>query len=119
MIRCVRRLSVLRLSPIWEGMPHDDCDRDRAFADALHPSQSSALGSPQGFAEILDIDLETLAKLAGVDSNTVISNPNSESFQHYMRDAVRVISVAAGVAGGQLDRCAVLVPRRATFYIRL
>jgi len=55
--------------------------------------------SPKRFSEVLNMDLQTLAKQARVHRNTINRAPSSESVQNYLRAAVRVIRAASDLSG--------------------
>lgn len=58
--------------------------------------------SPERFAGVLHMDLQTLAGIAGVHRNTVRGNPRSARLQEGMRDILRVVSATEGL-GMSLD----------------
>jgi hypothetical protein len=49
---------------------------------------------PEKFSEALHIQLQDLAKLAGVHRTTVSDSPTNAKLQGYLRDAVRAMSAA-------------------------
>ena len=67
------------------------------------PEAGATVLSPQRFSEKLGIDLQTLAAQAQVHRNTLRRAPGSESVQHFLREALRVIRAATDVAGN-VDR---------------
>jgi hypothetical protein len=64
---------------------------------------------PEKFSEALHIQLQDLAKLAGVHRTTVSDSPTNAKLQGYLRDAVRAMSAAYEVTA---DRA------RAIFWFR-
>jgi len=67
-----------------------------SLQDPDHPGPSV---SPKRFGQALQMDMQTLAELAGVHRNTVSRAPNSPGVQYFLREAVRVIRAAADVSG--------------------
>ena len=55
--------------------------------------------SPKRFSDVLSIDLQTLAGQAHVHRNTLSRAPASESVQHFMREALRVLRAANDLTG--------------------
>lgn len=70
------------------------------FFDFLQASDagSSAI-SPERFALVTNVDLQTLARNAHVHRNTIARAPASEGIQHYLRESLRVIRAATDIAG--------------------
>lgn len=58
------------------------------------PDTPPAQLSPKRFAEVLGIDLQTLAAQARVHRNTISRAPGSASVQHFLRQVLRVLKAA-------------------------
>lgn len=70
------------------------------FMNSLRdPAFEAPIVSARRFSEALHIDLQTLAKQAGVHRNTLSRMPASESVQRFLREALRVIRAATDVQG--------------------
>lgn len=70
----------------------------QTFADELRsPDQPSI--APERFAAALHLRQQDLAQLARVHRTTVAEAPTNAKLQAFMRDALRVLSAAMGVAG--------------------
>ncbi|MGN6316374.1 DUF2384 domain-containing protein [Trinickia sp.] len=70
------------------------------FMNSLRdPVFEAPIVSARRFSEALHIDLQTLAKQAGVHRNTLSRMPASESVQRFLREALRVIRAATDVQG--------------------
>jgi len=63
------------------------------------PAFAAPIVSARRFSDALHIDLQTLAKQAGVHRNTLSRMPASESVQRFLREALRVIRAATDVYG--------------------
>jgi len=63
------------------------------------PEASGPMFSPRRYSEALQIDLQTLADLAGVHRNTITRAPASAGIQDYLRESVRVIRAATDLSG--------------------
>ena len=71
-----------------------------AFLECLRDTDKGpAILSPQKFIEILNLDIQTLAKQAGVHRNTVRRSPAAENLQRYLRESLRVIRAGTDVSG--------------------
>ena len=71
-----------------------------AFLRSLQePGRAAPVLSPRRFADALEMDLQTLAGLAGVHRNTLSRAPGSPAVQRFLRDAVRIIRAAGDVSG--------------------
>lgn len=71
-----------------------------AFLQSLRePEMPGPIFSPRRFSEALQIDLQTLAELAGVHRNTVARAPASRGIQDFLRESVRVIRAATDLSG--------------------
>jgi hypothetical protein len=60
-------------------------------------SGSAPILSPKRFSQAMQIDLQTLAGQAQVHRNTLSRAPESESIQHFLREALRVLRAANDV----------------------
>jgi hypothetical protein len=70
------------------------------FMNSLRdPAFEAPIVSARRFSDALHIDLQTLAKQAGVHRNTLSRMPASESVQRFLREALRVIRAATDVQG--------------------
>jgi hypothetical protein len=70
------------------------------FLDYLRdPDNGPAVLSPQKFSEILNVDLQTLAKQAHVHRNTIRRAPTAENLQRFLRESIRVIRAATDISG--------------------
>ncbi|WP_211445260.1 DUF2384 domain-containing protein [Collimonas humicola] len=58
------------------------------------PMQGMLALSPKRFADVLGINLQTLAVQAHVHRNTVSRSPRSESVQRFLREALRILRAA-------------------------
>ena len=68
-----------------------------AFLNSLHePGRAGPALSPRRFADVLGMDLQTLAELAGVHRNTLSRAPASPGVEDLLR---YVLSLEAGPAG--------------------
>lgn len=63
------------------------------------PAFAAPIVSARRFSDALHIDLQTLAKQAGVHRNTLSRMPASESVQRFLREALRVIRAATDAHG--------------------
>jgi DNA-binding phage protein len=63
------------------------------------PAFAAPIVSARRFSEALHIDMQTLAKQAGVHRNTLSRTPASESVQRFLREALRVIRAATDIHG--------------------
>ena len=71
-----------------------------AFLQSLHePDNPGPLLSPLRYCEALQIDVQTLADLAGVRLSTITSAPASLNVQGFLRESLRVIRAATDVSG--------------------
>ena len=75
---------------------HQNFDK---FLNYLRDSDTSKFLSPKRFTEVLDIDLQTLAKQAHVHRNTIQRAPTSAGIQKYIREALRVLRAASDISG--------------------
>jgi hypothetical protein len=67
------------------------------FADEFRePGQ--ALIAPQRFADVMHLQIQELAQLAGVHRATVSEAPGNARLQTYMREALQVLSAAVDLA---------------------
>ena len=65
------------------------------FMNSLRdPAFAAPIVSARRFSDALHIDMQTLAKQAGVHRNTLSRTPSSESVQRFLREALRVIRAA-------------------------
>lgn len=70
------------------------------FMQALRePQEGASVLSPKRFAQLLNIDLQTLAAQAHVHRNTISRAPGTESVQRFLREALRVIRAATDLCG--------------------
>jgi DNA-binding phage protein len=70
------------------------------FMNSLRdPAYAAPIVSARRFSEALHIDMQTLAKQAGVHRNTLSRTPASESVQRFLREALRVIRAATDANG--------------------
>jgi hypothetical protein len=72
----------------------------KAFADELR-SPGQPVIAPERFAAAMHLRQQDLALLAHVHRTTVAEAPANARLQAYMRDTLRVLSAAMGVAGGR------------------
>lgn len=72
-----------------------------AFAEAVRERDHI---SPQAFGEYLRLSQQRLAELAGVHRTTLTRAPESEKVQHFLRDALSVVSLLLEYNGGDLER---------------
>lgn len=81
------------------------------FVDVLESTREPGTSrfSASGVADILDLQQQDLATLAGVHRNTLRNHPESPRLQSALRDLIRVLSAATAV---QAD------PQRAVFLIK-
>jgi DNA-binding phage protein len=63
------------------------------------PAFAAPIVSARRFSEALHIDMQTLARQAGVHRNTLSRTPASESVQRFLREALRVIRAATDIHG--------------------
>ena len=70
----------------------------QTFADDLW-SPGQPLIAPERFAAAMHLHLQDLAQLAHVHRTTVARVPSNAKLQAFMRDTLRVLSAAMGVAG--------------------
>ncbi|OSO81103.1 hypothetical protein [Burkholderia pseudomallei] len=68
---------------------------DQFISSLNDPGGANSMISARRFAVALQIDMPTLAQLAGVDHNAV----RSERMQRFLQDAIKVIQAAADVSG--------------------
>ncbi|AOL05684.1 MULTISPECIES: DUF2384 domain-containing protein [Burkholderia] len=72
---------------------------DQFMLAVRDPDSDAPVISARRFAQVLHIDLQTLAQQAHVHRNTVSRLPESESVQAFLRQALRVICAATDVSG--------------------
>ncbi|HVW50049.1 MAG TPA: DUF2384 domain-containing protein [Trinickia sp.] len=81
----------------------DDIEQGVSFEQFMTSLRDPAFAAPivsaRRFSDALHIDLQTLAKQAGVHRNTLSRMPASESVQRFLREALRVIRAATDVQG--------------------
>src|SRR5690348_2422448 len=86
--------STVAVEDIAQGESFDE------FMNSLRdPAFSAPIVSARRFSDALHIDLQTLAKQAGVHRNTLSRMPASESVQRFLREALRVIRAATDTHG--------------------
>lgn len=69
------------------------------FLDFIREGEASGVSilSPIRYSEVMSIDLQTLAAQAHVHPNTISRDPASESFQQFLREAIRIIRAATDI----------------------
>ena len=81
----------------------DDVAQSASFEEFMSSLRDPAFAAPivsaRRFSDALHIDLQTLAKQAGVHRNTLSRMPASESVQRFLREALRVIRAATDAHG--------------------
>lgn len=81
----------------------DDIAQGESFEQFMNSLRDPAFAAPivsaRRFSEALHIDMQTLAKQAGVHRNTLSRMPASESVQRFLREALRVIRAATDAHG--------------------
>lgn len=81
----------------------DDIAQSASFEQFMSSLRDPAFAAPivsaRRFSDALHIDLQTLAKQAGVHRNTLSRMPASESVQRFLREALRVIRAATDAHG--------------------
>lgn len=81
----------------------DDLSQGESFEHFMNSLRDPAFAAPivsaRRFSEALHIDMQTLAKQAGVHRNTLSRTPASESVQRFLREALRVIRAATDANG--------------------
>lgn len=81
-------------------------DRPQAF-DLCQQFSDVADGhatlSPTKFVEMIGIDLESFARDANVDRDTIIRSPAAESIQSHIRTTLQVLAVSMNASGGDLQ----------------
>jgi hypothetical protein len=70
----------------------------RTFADDLRDPGQPVI-APDRFASAMHLRQQELAQLARVHRSTVAEAPTNAKLQGFMRDTLRVLSAAMGVAG--------------------
>lgn len=70
----------------------------QSFADELR-SPGQPVIAPERFAAAMQLRQQDLAQLAHVHRTTVAEAPTNARLQAFMRDTLRVLSAAMGVAG--------------------
>jgi hypothetical protein len=75
------------------------------FAEGLR-SEGRPTIEPARFADALSLQVKELADLAGVHRTTVAEKPTNPKLQSFLRDALRALSAAAEVSGGDMNRAA-------------
>jgi len=70
----------------------------RELLDQRQPQSEAAL-SPSRYADLLEMDAQTLAEDAGVHRNTIARAPGSAKLQQFLRESVRVLSAATDLHG--------------------
>jgi transcriptional regulator with XRE-family HTH domain len=63
------------------------------FAEEFR-AQDQPMIQPERFAEALNLQLQDLAKLAGVHRTTITETPSNAKLQRFLRDALRALSAA-------------------------
>jgi DNA-binding phage protein len=81
----------------------DDIVQGESFEQFMNSLRDPAFAAPivsaRRFSDALHIDMQTLAKQAGVHRNTLSRTPASESVQRFLREALRVIRAATDIHG--------------------
>ncbi|WP_425452755.1 DUF2384 domain-containing protein [Trinickia dinghuensis] len=81
----------------------DDIAQGESFEQFMNSLRDPAFAAPivsaRRYSEALHIDMQTLAKQAGVHRNTLSRTPASESVQRFLREALRVIRAATDANG--------------------
>lgn len=60
--------------------------------------------SPHRIGNALGLQIQSVAERARVSRNTPAARPQNENLQQYLRDVVRVLTAAEGVAAGDRQR---------------
>lgn len=88
----------MKMSRSEEGAPVFGSDFDRLL-DYLHDRSIPTSISPHRYAQVLSLDMQTLAEKARVHPNTISSAPHAECMQRYLRESLRIIRAATDVSG--------------------
>jgi transcriptional regulator with XRE-family HTH domain len=67
------------------------------FAEEFRASNQPMI-EPERFAEAMNLQLQDLAKLAGVHRTTITETPANAKLQRFLRDALRALSAAYEVS---------------------
>ncbi|WP_069375274.1 hypothetical protein [Herbaspirillum seropedicae] len=81
-----------------EPIPASDKDF-KALLEYLGSGRGPAFISPQRFAQLLHMDIQTLANSMLLPVNTLLHAPESAHLQVRLRDALRVIQAGLAVSG--------------------
>ncbi len=74
-----------------------------SLAESFREPNQSFL-SPRRVGLALGLQIQSVAERARVSRNTPTARPQNESLQQYLRDVVRVLTAAEGVAPGDRER---------------
>ena len=68
------------------------------FAEEFR-AEGEPIMAPDRFASVLHLQLQDLARLAGVHRTTVSDNPSNPRLQGYLRDSLKALSAAYELSG--------------------
>ena len=74
-----------------------------SLAETFREPQHAYL-SPRRVGNALGLQIQSVAERARVSRNTPAARPQNENLQQYLRDVVRVLVAAEGVAAGDRQR---------------
>jgi ABC-type uncharacterized transport system substrate-binding protein len=76
----------------------------RNFIEDLQDPELAPMLSPARYINLLAMDVETLARNAGVSVSAVTNTPAAAALQSHLRDNLRVIKAAYDISGGDLTK---------------
>lgn len=74
------------------------------FIEDLQDPELAPMLSPARYMSLLEIDVETLARNAGVSVIAITTTPGAAAIQSHLRDNLRVIKAAYDTSGGDLAK---------------
>jgi hypothetical protein len=82
----------------------NDAAKEISFIDALQDPVLAPMISPLRYISLLGMDVETLARNAGVSVGALTHTPSSAAIQSHLRNNLRVIKAAYDASGGDLAK---------------
>ena len=70
-----------------------------SFMNYLRAGDTGLDLSPSRYADLLEMDSQTLAENAGIHRNTIAHAPGSAKLQQFLRESVRVLNAATDLHG--------------------
>lgn len=74
------------------------------FIEGMQDPDLAPMLSPARYISLLEMDVETLARNAGVSVSAITETPGAATIQNHLRDNLRVIKAAYDTSGGDLAK---------------